>query len=635
MPPPQLDLRLYAPAGGRDLGHGAFGRVELYALEPGAKVPPGTPSTVAVKWVTVQPGELAHPRSRVRREIENAMALPDHPNICTTYGWLPDEHDATAVRIYMEHVDGPDMLRWAQASSGCDEPTLWNIFRQILAGVLHCHARQICHRDLKADNIVILPDNTCKLVDFGLSKNVGASEARSLVGTSAYLPPEIAQADGRTPYDPFKGDAWSLGVVLYVISCSEYPFGCDGPGGELRDTVLRRILSGTWAKPGTRQFGGRLLSTKLEQRSRPLQSLICRLLTTDPEDRISLQEVSEQSWYYERGVSIEHLAVATGEAELGTAGLSVEQQAELGLERPLSSWDKVIHHLPFDNSMAEAVEMALILVGESDEMNLPEGVSWVPRPSPPVGAGVDGMQDDGDGVDVAMEPEPEQPMQWELAALPSMDTDGSWLVDPPSAQSWITSQAFSAAHAAGKPLPQLPKAREGKPYPVAPWIAGALYWLADQEYLQAETGLSVTPAMPPGRPAEFVLRKGAGDRVARFCKHVLRDCGSGIALTSWQAVSKHMRGDKPNPPLEDGVAHLNPAKRKKWWEDCYRGGNIRGDHSRVFVELVPELFLMQAILLETEKPGLLRAATDKWLKSLEAVPGGPPGRPSTPPPVGS
>ena len=117
--------------------------------------------------------------------------------------------------------------------------------------------------------------------------------------------------------------------------------------------MLGRIISGTYS-PGTRQFGGRLLSTKLERRSRPLQSLICRMLTMDPEDRISLEQVSEQTWYYERGVPIEDLAAATGDAELGTAGLSVAQQAELGLECPLSSWREVIHHLPFDKSMAEA-----------------------------------------------------------------------------------------------------------------------------------------------------------------------------------------------------------------------------------------------------------------------------------------
>ena len=58
-------------------------------------------------------------------------------------------------------------------------------------------------------------------------KNV--SEAWSLVGTSAYLPPEIAQADGHTPYDPFEGDVVS--ELLYVISCGEYPSVAMAPMG--------------------------------------------------------------------------------------------------------------------------------------------------------------------------------------------------------------------------------------------------------------------------------------------------------------------------------------------------------------------------------------------------------------------
>ena len=477
---------LYAPQS--ELGRGGYGRVDLYTVAPGTVPPPGAPGSIAVKWVQVQPtdrdrdGSLSA-RSKVRREIENAMELPDHPNVCKTYGWEQDEADPSLVRIYMEHVEGYDMLRWAQMRrEGYDEPTLWHIFQQILHGVLHCHEQDICHRDLKADNVVVMPDSTAKLIDFGLSKNVAASEAHSLVGTPAYLPPEIAQADGRTPYDPFKGDAWSLGVALYVIACREYPFGCDGEGGEPRDTVLERITTASWANPGTMAFGGRLLSAKLEQRTRPLQGLICRLLTIDPVDRISLTEVKEHAWFYERGVTAERLsggdatlaaaaAAATGGGggggDMGTGGLSAQQQAALGMEGAPSRWDQVIHDLPFDDSTRDAIEMAMMAVGVSEEMAMPVGISWQaaaegggggpgPQPEPEAlaaqaagggggGGGGDGGGGGGGEMLVAN-------MSYEMPVLPSMNSDGSWLDDLPPAQSWLTQQAFAAAKTFLQPL---------------------------------------------------------------------------------------------------------------------------------------------------------------------------------------
>jgi len=77
---------------------------------------------------------------------------------------------------------------------------------------------------------------------------------------------------------------------------------------------------------------------------------------------------------------------------------------------------------------------------------------------------------------------------------------------------------------------------------------------------------------------------------------------------------------------------LEAQNRNKWWEAPYKGGNVRGDHSQAFVEMAPELFLMQTILLEKEKPGLLRSATETWLRknhsdqpSEAAIPEGVPG----------
>lgn len=347
----------------------------------------------------------------------------------------------------------------------------------------------------------------------------------------------------------------------------------------------------------------------------PLQGLICRLLTLDPVDRISLQEVKEHAWFYERGVTAEHLAArgggaggGGGAAMAGTAGLSAKQQAELGLECPPSRWDQVIQDLPFDDSMKKAVEMAMMTVGESQEMGIPVGISWAPE--------------DDHGVGTQPEPAQEPPLDaplvantsYEMPALSSMDADGNWVDELPPVQSWITAQAFAAAQAAGRPVPQLPKSATGKPKPAAPWIAGIIYWIADQPGLQGITGLSVTPAAN-GRPAEFVRLplQEKEEVIAGLIREVLKACGSGLKLAGWGAVSKQMRGDAANPAVAPGN-ELEPRQRKKWWINAYKGGNVRGDHSQAFVELAPELFLMQTVLLEKEKPGLLRSATERWLQ---------------------
>lgn len=122
-----------------------------------------------------------------------------------------------------------------------------------------------------------------KLIDFGLAKEIGLSNAKSRVGSTSYLPPEIVKADGKTTYDAFKGDTWSMGVALYVMACREYPFGFDGPGlpgAEPTGVVLQRIVSEQFSTPGTIATPqGRTISATMQAKCSPeLCDLICRLL---------------------------------------------------------------------------------------------------------------------------------------------------------------------------------------------------------------------------------------------------------------------------------------------------------------------------------------------------------------------
>ncbi len=103
------------------------------------------------------------------------------------------------------------------------EEEILKIFAQICEGVRYLHEeRNMIHRDLKPDNLLISSNGTIKIGDFGLSKDFENSKqyASSQVGTYCYMSPEIIE-NGK--YD-FKSDIWALGVILYELCALKRPF---------------------------------------------------------------------------------------------------------------------------------------------------------------------------------------------------------------------------------------------------------------------------------------------------------------------------------------------------------------------------------------------------------------------------
>ena len=215
------------------IGHGGMG--EVYKARD-----PRLNRDVAIKSSRDQFTE------RFEREA-GAIAALNHPNICTLYDVGPNY-------LVMEFVEGQTLDERIKEGPLPLEEAL-RLAHQITDALEAAHERGITHRDLKPGNIMIRPDGTVKVLDFGLAKvgsgfthddaavtvSLGATQAGMILGTPAYMSPE--QAKGRSNVDK-RADIWAFGAVLYEMLTGERAF----PGD--RDLAVLPIEGG---KPGTPQ----------------------------------------------------------------------------------------------------------------------------------------------------------------------------------------------------------------------------------------------------------------------------------------------------------------------------------------------------------------------------------------------
>ncbi|HEY5668579.1 MAG TPA: serine/threonine-protein kinase, partial [Anaerolineales bacterium] len=158
-------------------------------------------------------------RSRLLHEAQAAAGL-NHPNIVDIYDAGEDQRVSF---IVMELVKGRSLHEHKPKS--IDE--IISIACQICAALDHAHTHGIVHRDLKPENVLVTPDGTAKLTDFGLARSVAShiSLDGMIVGTVYYLAPEAAL---RQSYDG-RADLYSMGVMLYELTTGLLPFTADDP----------------------------------------------------------------------------------------------------------------------------------------------------------------------------------------------------------------------------------------------------------------------------------------------------------------------------------------------------------------------------------------------------------------------
>ena len=165
-------------------------------------------------YLAAEPGQ----KERFFQEARAASAL-NHPNITTIHEI--DEH-YEQIFIAMELVEGKTLKELIKAEPLSIKKVL-DIAIQVCDGLTAAAEKQVVHRDIKSDNIILTPKMQIKIMDFGLAKvkgDVKLTKTGSTVGTAAYMSPE--QASGEEV--DHRSDIFSFGVVLYELLTGHLPF---------------------------------------------------------------------------------------------------------------------------------------------------------------------------------------------------------------------------------------------------------------------------------------------------------------------------------------------------------------------------------------------------------------------------
>ncbi|KAI4212807.1 MAG: hypothetical protein LQ351_004509 [Letrouitia transgressa] len=209
-------------ARGQLIGKGSYGRVYL-----GINLTTG--DILAVKQVEINQKVAGQDKEKVKEMVSaldqeiNTMQHLEHPNVVQYLGCERKEY---SMSIFLEYISGGSVGSCLRKHGKFEQSLVSSLTRQTLAGLAYLHTEGVLHRDLKADNILLDVDGTCKISDFGISKKTdniyGNDVTNSMQGSVFWMAPEVIRSQGQG-YSA-KVDIWSLGCVVLEMFAGHRPW---------------------------------------------------------------------------------------------------------------------------------------------------------------------------------------------------------------------------------------------------------------------------------------------------------------------------------------------------------------------------------------------------------------------------
>lgn len=236
-------------------------------------------------------------RSLTERENKALMTeiavlrLLNHPNIISIQHVF---ETVETICIVMQYIKGGDLFDCIVSNKRLTESAAKRVLFKLLRVIHYLHKRGIVHRDLKPENILLTADKLEILViDFGLSAfQIGSESLKAPCGTLSYVAPEVLKGTGYGK----EIDLWSAGVILYVMLRGKLPFDSmtkryhhHQNNKNDKSALIKKVISGRFS----------MKNQIWNSKSNNCKDLIIRLLTVDPQKRLTAQNALRHPWFDE------------------------------------------------------------------------------------------------------------------------------------------------------------------------------------------------------------------------------------------------------------------------------------------------------------------------------------------------
>ena len=281
-PETKINFYLY----GRRIGQGAFGKVNI-----GLNILTGR--VVAIKSFKKTPIEkFKHKMAKIQYETE-LMKRFNHKNITKILEVFNDEE---YMLIIMEYINGGKLFSFGKKRRKLSEKMAKFLFRQIILGIQHIHSKNVVHRDIKLENLLIDFNNNVKICDFGIGKVLNSENdiLYDKCGTPMYMAPEIILSNENNGYKGFPVDIWSSGITLYIMLSGSLPFSLRNKNNNKENMAFHSIKD-----KNNNYLQNQIINVKpkeIENISEEARNLLKGLLNKNPSKRLTCSQILNHPW---------------------------------------------------------------------------------------------------------------------------------------------------------------------------------------------------------------------------------------------------------------------------------------------------------------------------------------------------